>query len=67
MIYILLIIITLELGVLIYLNFKRLPEETKKEILRKVDKRNEGKVLTWKAPEEAESKAFKETLKNINK
>ena len=67
MIYILLIIITLELGVLIYLNFKRLPEESQKEILRKVDKRNEGKVLTWKPPEEQESKAFKETLNNIKK
>jgi hypothetical protein len=65
MIYILLIIITLELGVLIYLNFKRLPKESQKEILRKVDKRNEGKVIEYVAPEEQESKAFKETLKNI--
>jgi len=46
------IIIAIELAILIYLDFKRLPKETQKEVLRKVEPIR-SKTIEW-VPEESE-------------
>ena len=47
------IIIAIELAILIYLNFKKLPKETQKEMLRKVQPAK-SEVLEWHPPESEE-------------
>lgn len=61
MIYIFLTIIILELGILNYLTYKRLPDEERKEVIReafkKVGIKSEGRVIEWLAKEDETSKA----------
>lgn len=66
MIYILLVAIIVELGAIIYLSFRRLPEEIKKELVRSVVK-VEGKVLEYIPPEEEQDKTARELTETITK
>lgn len=60
MTFVFLLIIILELGIIIYLNFKRFPAETQKEILRKIEPLN-TEIVDWIPPKDeteiAEEKA----------
>jgi len=64
MIYALLIIIVGELAGLIYLNFKKLPTETQKEVLRKVEP-VKTEVVDWMPPKEEDELAEEEVRKTM--
>jgi len=64
MIIVLLIIIAIELGALIFLGFKRIPEEEQNRILRKVAP-VKGDVVEWKEPEDDVSMVSKKLTEEI--
>ena len=53
-----------ELAGLIYLNFKKLPKETQKEVLRKVEPA-ESEVVEWTPPKSEEELAEEEVRKTL--
>lgn len=63
-ILIFLIIEVLLTGIIAYFNFKRLPKETQKEILRKVEPTN-SEVKTWQSPQEKEEEYHKKLVEDI--
>jgi len=60
------VIVIVELGINIYLQFKVIPPEIQKEVLRKVAP-IKSEVMEWEAPESIEEKTFNDTLENIHK
>ena len=66
MIYPFLVVIIIELAIDLYFHFKGLPEETQKEILRKVEPVR-GEVIEWEAPIEPEIKMSRELTEEITK
>lgn len=62
-ILIFLIIQTLAISGLLYLNWKNTPAETQKEIRRKVEP-IKSEVKEWTPPEKEEARVFEEALKN---
>ena len=61
-----LLIIVIELAILLFFNFKKLPVETQKEIQRKVGQA-ESNIIEWQPPQEKEKKAFKDLVETIIK
>ena len=61
---VLLIVIAIELGVMIYLQFKKLPVEQQKEILRKVEPVN-SEVVEWTPPKDENQLAEEEVRRSM--
>ena len=66
MLYFFLAAMVVELGIGVYLQFKAMPDETQKGVLRKVAP-IKSEVMEWEAPESIEEKTFNDTLENIHK
>lgn len=66
MIYLFLLIIIIELAIDLFFHFKALPNETQKEVLRKVAP-VKGEVFEWQPPEEEEIKTSKQLTEDITK
>lgn len=63
-VYLFLTIIVLELGILIYLGFKKLPAEQQKELLRKVEP-PKAEVMEWFPPKSEEEMAERTVRENL--
>jgi hypothetical protein len=66
MITAILILISIELGVLIYLNLKS-PQEAKEKLLRKLGERTQSDIKEWIEPEDDVSIVSKKLTEEITK